>query len=172
MGRLGDLQAANVSTKNKTSKADKLKLLAQSAGGEDLQLPEIGDILTLKVLEDLQISKDGKRFVPLKVSPIVPDDNKERFQNDFGIVEGNEYKFFLPVVGRNHVISYINNVNDNIKGSLLTVGVTEWATCDPNKITARDLQGRAKSVAVISMVPFTEDGSQTLDEVEKAIIGQ
>lgn len=144
--------------KSKFGLKEKLKLLS---GGDNLQLPEIGDVLTVKILEDLQVAKSGKAFAPLLVKPIIDDAHKKLYAEKFEMVEENEYKFFLPLIGREHVSKYMKETNPNIANALLTVQVGEWKECPPEKIADRDDMGRAKNVSILRIEP---DGKQSLED--------
>lgn len=148
---------------------EKLKLLA---GGDQLPIPEIGESLTVRALKDLEIAKSGKTFAPLMVTPIIDNGNKERYAKDFELVEENEYKFFLPLIGREHVTKYMKEVNQNLENSLITVEVKEWKDCPPEKIDAnRDLQGRAKTVVITRVAAFSDNPEQAMKDVEAQISG-
>lgn len=145
---------------------DKLKLLA---GGDQLPLPEIGDLLTVRSLKDLEVAKNGKNFAPLMVTPVIDDANKDRFAKDFELVEGNEYKFFLPLIGREHVSKYMKEINPSLENCLITIEVKEWKDCPEDKIADRDLQNRAKTVTIVRVAPFSADPEKALREVEEQL---
>ena len=140
-----------------------LKLL-----GNRLPLPEIGELLTVRSLKDLEIAKNGKDLVPLMVTPVIDDANKERYAKDFGLVEGNEYTFFIPWFGREYINKYIKEANQNISNCLITIEIKEWKDCPPDKTSVeRDLQGRAKNVVITNVIPFSDNVEYILKDVEK-----
>lgn len=148
---------------------EKLKLLS---GGDQLPYPEIGELLTVRSLKDLEIAKSRKNFAPLMVTPIIDNENKERYAKDFELTEGNEYKFFLPLIGREHVTKYMKEVNQSLENSLITIEVKEWKDCPPEKIDVdRDLQGRAKTVVISKVAAFSDDPEQAMKDVEAQISG-
>lgn len=148
---------------------EKLRLLA---GGDQLPLPEIGDLLTVRSLKDLEVARSGKTFAPLMVTPVIDGVNKERFAKDFELVEGNEYKFFLPLIGREHVSKYMKEVNNSLENCLITVEIKEWKDCPPERIDIdRDLQGRAKSVVITRVAAFSDNPEQAMKDIEEQIGG-
>jgi hypothetical protein len=122
---------------------ERLKALS----GNNLPLPEVGEILTVRSLTDLQPAKSGKSLPPLTVTPIIPDINKERYKQDYDMEEGAEYKFFLPMVGRNLLGNYMRDVKLSLENCLITIEVKEWET--ERQDVERDLSGKAKSAAII-----------------------
>jgi len=151
----------------KLSREEKLSILNEISGGDFLQLPEIGDRLNLRVLEDLQVSKNGKNL-PLKVTPLPDEDQAARYAS-LGIVENEIYKFFIPRVGANHISKYIKQTNPDLTGCIITIKVEEWKNCPEDKIAERDLRGRAKSVTIIGARPEDEQDSSA-DGVEASEI--
>ncbi len=148
---------------------EKLKLLA---GGDQLPYPEIGELLTVRALKDLEVAKSGKTFAPLMVTPVIDVANKERFAKDFELVEGNQYKFFLPLIGREHVAKYMKEVNQSLENCLITIEIKEWEDCPPEKIAVnRDDQGRAKTVVITKVAAFSDNPEQAMKDVEEQIGG-
>lgn len=148
---------------------DKLALLA---GGANLSLPEIGETLVVKCTGDLQIAKSGTAFMPLTVTPVIDDVNKERYRIKFDLVEGNEYKFFLPLIGREHMSKYMKEVNNNITGALVHIKVDHWANYDPKKVKTPaelDDQGRAKSASIVGVIASSDIGERVLEDIEAQI---
>ena len=148
---------------------DKLALLA---GGANLPLPEIGDILVVKCIGDLQVAKSGTSFMPLIVTPVIEDKDKERYQTKFDLVEGNEYKFFLPLIGREHMQKYMKEVNNNITGALIHVKVNHWENYDPKKVKVPaelDDQNRAKTAVIAGVVASSDIGERILEDLEEQI---
>ena len=148
---------------------EKLKLLS---GGDQLPYPEIGESLTVRSLKDLEVAKSRKTFAPLMVTPVIDSANKERFAKDFELIEGKEYKFFLPLIGREHVSKYMKEVNNSLENCLITIEIKEWKDCPPEKIDVnRDEQGRAKTVEITKAVAFSDNPEQAMKDVEAQISG-
>lgn len=147
----------------------KLELLA---GGSNLKLPEIGETLIVKALDDLQIAKSGTSFLPLRVTPVIDNGNKERYQSKFDLVEGNEYKFFLPLIGREHMSKYMKEVNNNITGALIHIKVGHWENYDAKKVKTPaelDDQGRAKNATIVGVVASSDIGERVLEDIENQL---
>lgn len=163
MSRIEDLK--NSSSEQKVNREQKLKILGQMAAGDFLPTFDVGERVPLLVLRDLLTSKDGKKFQPIKVRPLIDELNQDRMVNFYQLDPNGEYKCFVPRNGAGAIIQYIKNINPDLKNAVIVLEAVEWKNAPTS--AARDSQGRAVIMNLLTIYPYEDKNQATLDDVEK-----
>jgi hypothetical protein len=162
MSRIEDLMKS--SSEQKVSGEEKLKILGKMAG-DFLPTFDVGDRITLLVLNDLEMSKDGKKFKPMKVRPLIDESNQDRMVNFYQLDPNGEYKCFVPRNGAGAIIQYIRNINPDLKNAVIVLEAAEWKNAPTT--AARDSKGRAVIMNLVTIYPYEDKNQATLDDVEQ-----
>lgn len=164
MARIEDLMADSDS--NRISRDMKLRVLKEmTVGGEFLPTLDVGEKISLLVLTDLQVSKDGRKLQPLRVKVLVDEQNQDRLLNFYQIDQNKDYKWFVPKNGAASVIKYVETINANLKNAVIVLQASEWKNAPAT--AARDSQGRAVIMNLITIYPYEDKNQATLEDIEK-----
>jgi hypothetical protein len=163
MSRIEDLKKS--SWEQQVSREEKLKILGQMTTGDFLPTVDVGERVSLLVLKDLQMSKDGKKFQPIKVKPLIDASNQDRMINFYQLDPNREYKCFVPRNGAGAIAQYIKNINPDLRNAVIVLEASEWKNAPTT--AARDSQGRAVVMNLVTIYPYEDKNQATLEDVEK-----
>jgi 20S proteasome alpha/beta subunit len=162
MSRIEDLKIS--SSEHNVSREEKLKILGQMAG-DFLPTFDVGERVTLLVLSNLVTSKDGKKFQPLRVRPLIDESNQDRMVNFYQLDPNGQYKCFVPRNGARAIGQYIKDINPDLKNAVIVLEAAEWKNAPTTAL--RDSKGRAVIMNLVTIYPYEDKNQATMEDVEK-----